>query len=82
MLDIRQGIRTRYCGPTNIRGSRVQAKCRAKTLYFRWDDSKSVDENHQWAAENLFNYMGWNTKGKIKLKACEFFNDYYWMGVK
>jgi hypothetical protein len=56
---MRQAIITKYKGLTYSRGSRVQAKCAAKTRYFEWDCALNADENHERAARQLFTEMEW-----------------------
>jgi len=57
---MRQAIITKYIGPTNFRGARVQAKCDAKTIYVPWDHALDVEENHFRAAEKLLLHLKWN----------------------
>jgi hypothetical protein len=56
---MRQAIRTRYLPPTNARSARIRAKCDAKTMLVYWNESKSTDENHAYAASNLARVLGW-----------------------
>ncbi len=69
MSHLRQAIETKYLGPTTYKGSRVRARCEAKTRYYHWDDSLNVDENHISAANRLFKELGWNKNGKGKENA-------------
>jgi hypothetical protein len=52
-----QAIRTKYCGPTNTRGSRIQASCEAKTIYVPYDHALNRDGNHRAACEELMRVM-------------------------
>ena len=52
-----QHITTRYCGPTNTKGPRIQAKSNTKTRYFHRDCAESVDDAHKHAAESLANEL-------------------------
>ena len=54
-----QAIRTKYCGPTNWKGSRIQASCRGKTIYVPYDHALNDDANHRAACEKLLRVMGW-----------------------
>lgn len=54
-----QAIRTKYCGPTNTRGSRIQASCEAKTIYVPYNHALNSDANHRAACEELMLAMGW-----------------------
>jgi hypothetical protein len=59
----RQAIQTKYCGPTNSRGSRVRVWCQARTRYIPWDHGHNPDENHYQAALALAKELNWNTEG-------------------
>lgn len=54
-----QAIRTKYCGPTNTRGSRIQASCEAKTIYVPYNHALNSDANHRAACEALLRALGW-----------------------
>ena len=54
-----QAIITKYIPCTNTRGSRIQAKCEAKTIYFSYDHSLSVENNHIAAAKELIKKLNW-----------------------
>lgn len=56
---MRQAIITKYIGPTNYRGSRVKATCAAKSVTLPWIDSLNSDENHELAARELADSLGW-----------------------
>jgi hypothetical protein len=58
-----QAIVTKFLGPTNVRGSRVKAKCDAGSLIIGWDHSLGVEGNHRRVAEALRDKLGWNTDG-------------------
>jgi hypothetical protein len=59
----RQAIQTKFCGPTNARGSRVKVWCMARSKYFPWDHEKNPCENHHAAAIALALELKWNTEG-------------------
>jgi hypothetical protein len=69
-MIILQAIQTKYMGPTNFRGSRVKAECRAGSITLSWDDALNSDENHIKAAKALIKKLGWGFKilgaGSIK----------------
>ena len=74
-----QAIRTRYMGPTNAKGSRVQAKCEAKTIYIEWDDALNSEENHKAACDAIITRMGWNSPHFGCSISGVFDGDYYWV---
>lgn len=41
---------TKFVGPTNTKGSRIQVKGWMNSAYYAWDHSLSVEENHAIAA--------------------------------
>ena len=53
-----QAIKTKYCNPTNTRGSRIQASCEARTIYLSYDYALDSDGNHRAACEALRRAMG------------------------
>lgn len=54
-----QAIQTRYFGPGNVRGSRIKATCSAGSLTLSYDDSLSVEKNHETAAIALIAKLEW-----------------------
>ena len=79
-----QAIRTRKIPVTNTRGTRMQAKCEARTIYLPYDHALNLDGNHKAACEALMTVMGWapehgapygNRVGGV------FAHDYYWVAV-
>lgn len=69
---MRQGITTRYHGPTNSKGSRVTATARkaksysdgsrepAMSLTDHWDHASNMDANHTRVAQLLAAKLGWS----------------------
>lgn len=55
----RQGIQTKYCGPTNSRGSRVKVWAQAGVRYVSWDHALNVEANHAAAARKYAHEWGW-----------------------
>ncbi|WP_322996974.1 hypothetical protein [Castellaniella sp.] len=55
-----QAISTKFCGPTNSRGSRVIAKAEAGRIVHPWDHRQGIEDNHKAAAEALARKMGWD----------------------
>ena len=55
-----QAIRTKFYGPGNTRGARVQAKCEARTVYVPWDYELGIEGNHKAACEALLRRMQWH----------------------
>lgn len=70
-----QAIRTRYCGPTDTRGSRIIAKCEGGSITVPYDYSRDAEGNHRKTAEALLACMGWEALyiGGV------FDDDYYWV---
>lgn len=57
-----QAISTTYKGPTDNRGSRIIAKCGARTILVAWDHALGVYENHQAACKQLCELLAWDGK--------------------
>jgi hypothetical protein len=55
-----QAIRTKYHGPSNVRGSRVSAQCDAARIIIGWDHRLNSDGNHANAAATLAAKLGWD----------------------
>jgi hypothetical protein len=72
-----QSIRTRYFGPSNVKGSRIQAKCEAKTIYMGYDPALDVSENHRAACRALLLAIGW--KNAAPMVGGYFDNDMHWV---
>lgn len=56
-----QAIRTRYYGPSNMRGSRIKAQCDAGSLTIPYDHALDIEGNHVAAREALLIKLGWTT---------------------
>ena len=56
----RQAITTKYFGPTNSNGSRIKASCDAGSVYFRYDHSLNIEQNHDAACQKLLYKLGWS----------------------
>lgn len=54
-----QSIETKYFGPTNSKGTRIQAKACAATIYHNWDHALGSYENHESAAKALASKLDW-----------------------
>lgn len=54
-----QAIRTKYHGATNTRGSRISAKCEAKTIYVSFNHVLDTEGNHKAACIALKEIMNW-----------------------
>lgn len=74
-----QAIRTKYIGPSNVKGSRIQAKCEARTIYLSYDCALSEDENHKSACTALVRAMGWDVDGYSDMVGGVFDNAHYWV---
>lgn len=56
---MRQAITTKYLGPTDCRGSRVNARAQAGAITISWDDALDSDDNYAAAAKALAARYGW-----------------------
>ena len=54
-----QAIQTRYLAPTNSRGARVKAWCKAGSKTIAYNYGLNTDLNHYDAAMQLFKQLGW-----------------------
>jgi hypothetical protein len=70
-----QAIRTRYIPASNVKGSRILAKCEARGIYLDYDDALDLEENHQLACKTIANKMKWSNVfvGGV------FDGDHYWI---
>jgi len=68
-----QAIRTRYHGPTNVRGSRIIAKCGGGSVPY--NHALNLDGNHAAAAQLLLQRMGWPGV----YHGGQFEHDYFWV---
>lgn len=56
-----KAIRTRYLGPSNVKGSRCKASDEdGNQITIGWDNSLNSKGNHRKAAEALCRKMGWS----------------------
>ena len=55
-----QAIITKYISATNFKGSRIQAKCEAKTIYVEYTHELNTEQNHIEAAKKIATKLGWN----------------------
>lgn len=77
-----QAIRTKFFGPTNTRGERIQASAEAATIYVSWDYCLGVEGNHKAACEALRAKLGWNSAAGstyTPMVAGEFGGAHYWV---
>lgn len=79
-----QSIRTRYIGPSNVRGSRIQAKCEARTVYVPYNHALNLDANHRAACEELLRVLGWTSdKGRFPdMVGGSHGGDMYWVFIE
>lgn len=59
-LHLRQAIQTRYHGPSNVKGSRITARCDAGRITVEWDHRLNPHENHEAAARALMAKLDWH----------------------
>lgn len=74
-----QAIRTKYIPVTNFKGSRIQAKCEAKTIYLAYDHALNIDDNHRVACQALRVKMNWNTDHYQPMVGGCFGGAWYWV---
>jgi hypothetical protein len=77
-----QAIRTKFYGPTNTRGSRIQAKAEAGAIFMNWDYALGVDGNHRAACELLRAKLGWTRyegSSYTPMVGGEFDGAHYWV---
>ena len=74
-----QAIRTRYHGPSNVRGSRISAKCEAGSIIVGYNHALSTDGNHAAAAAALVRKLGWDKQGYAPMYGGNFDGDEYWV---
>jgi len=55
-----QAIETRYCGPTDTKGSRIWASCEGGSLSVSYDHALDPEENHYAAVKALCDKLGWD----------------------
>ena len=55
-----QSIITKFIGPSNVKGSRVKARCDAKSITVDWDHALNPTENHAAAALQLIAKLNWS----------------------
>lgn len=77
-----QAILTKYIGPTNTKGTRIKAECAAKSLTVSWDHSVDVQENHEQAAAQLAEVLGWGPDYGTLMSGCLPSGDYCHVFVK
>jgi len=70
-----QAIRTRYHGPTNVRGSRIIASCEAGRVIMDYNHALNLEGNHAAAARMLLDKFGW----KGVYHGGVFDHDYFWI---
>lgn len=58
--SLRVSLQTRYLGPTNTKGSRIQVCCRETKRYFPYPYELNSDQAHAWAAAQYCQEMGWS----------------------
>jgi len=61
--DVRRAIETRCLGPTNRLGTRIVARCAARSITVPWDHALGIECNHRTAAEALICKLGWFGEG-------------------
>ena len=55
-----QAIETRYCGPTDTKGSRIRASCEGGTVYVSYGHTLNSEGNHYAAVKKLCDKLGWD----------------------
>lgn len=60
-----QAIKTKYFGPTNSKGSRIQASCEVRKIYVPYNHALDSDRNHRAACEELLRVLGWTSDKSV-----------------
>lgn len=55
-----QAIKTRYCGPTDTKGSRIRASCDGGSASVSYDSALDNEANHYAAVKKLCDKLGWD----------------------
>ncbi len=58
-----QSIETKYFGPTNTKGSRIQVKTESRKKVISWDHSLNSEQNHVQAAIQAAKEWEWVKEG-------------------
>jgi hypothetical protein len=58
-----QAIQTRFLSPTNSRGARIKAWCKAGSKTIAYNYELDASQNHYEAAMQLFKQCGWAESG-------------------
>ena len=74
-----QAIRTRYFSASDVKGSRIQAKCEGGSIYVSYDHALDPDENHRAACWALCKKLGWTTYEHAPMYGGVFEHDHYWV---
>lgn len=74
-----QAIQTRYYGPTNFKGSRIRAKCAARTIWVSLGEIDGNTDPHRYAAQKLRKLLGWDTGHYPDMYGGTFDSDGYWV---
>lgn len=53
-------IRTKYLCPSDTKGSRIKAECKAKSITVGYDYALNIEANHIRAAKKLCELLDWN----------------------
>ena len=59
MSSVYQAITTKFIGPTNFRGARINAKAAAGSLTVGYEHGLNISDNHAMAAQALAEKLGW-----------------------
>jgi hypothetical protein len=73
-----QAIRTRYHGPTNVKGSRISAEAEYGRIYVPYDHSLTLAGNHKAAALAVLQKLEWLD---TPYAGGQFDGDYYWSPI-
>lgn len=55
-----QAIETKFISPTNLKGSRISARCESGRVIVDWDHALDAKQNHINAAKHLLKKLGWD----------------------
>ena len=76
-----QVIKTKYFGPSNVRGSRIIASCYAGRITMSYKYALNISENHREACEALRDKLGWTVENNYSSMVGGQASDgaYYWV---
>ena len=76
-----QVIKTKYFGPTNVKGSRIIAACDAGRITMSYNYAANIGDSHREACEALRDKLGWTVENNYSPMVGGQSSDgaYYWV---